>query len=654
MRDWAGVKPAAAVYRFHVPFVLRCRKWRQEREPLLMGIYKKLNIILISFIIIPLLLVGTLSFLKAREFLQKSQMAKVDAIVDLDVDRIESFFKERLGDIITAQNDLLIKTNFPMIIRRGDDRTTPFYVKAKDALAKRLEQIQQAYDYDDIILLDAKGSIRYSINHPEIYSGRRLHDPEGVAFEKGKNEIYISNVFSDPYETGRYIVVLTAPVHDRKGRFAGVIAFQMNMKLIHSFIGNITGLGMTGETLIVSRTDKGGLVFANPLRHDPDAILSKIVSFGERIAIPSQEAVQGRSGTGISIDYRGKEVVAAWRHVPSLNWGIVAKIDTEEAFKPAKTLAWITAIISVIVVFLAGLAATVTAKHISNPIHDLQKGTEIIGNGNLDCKVGTEKKDEIGQLSRAFDRMVDNLKLIMTSKDLYAEQLEAANKELESFSYSVSHDLRAPLRALSGFGELLVKSASGNLDEKGRHYLNVIIESAGQMGRLIDDLLSFSKMRRIEMAKTEVYLDRLVSDAQKELQQSTEGRDIVWEIGKLPQVCGDPAMLRLVFVNLMSNALKFTKPRSRTKIGIGTVLSDRSETVVYVSDNGVGFDMKYADKLFCLFQRLHRQDEFEGTGVGLANVRRIIQRHGGRTWAEGSLDGGATFYFSLPNKRKEV
>ena len=642
-----------------MPFVafispLCSREWEQEREPLLMGIYKKLNIVFISFITIPLLIVGTLSFFKAREFLQKSQMAKLDAIVELSRDRIESFFKERLGDIIIAQNDFLIKTNFPMIIHRGGDRTNPVYIKAKDALDKRLEHIRQIYGYDDIILIDAKGGIRYSIKHPEIYIGRRLHDPEGVAFEKGKNEIYLSNVFSDPYETGRYITVMTAPVHDRKGRFTGVIVFQVDMKPIYDFIGKHTGMGETGETLIVSRSDKGEIVFLNPLRHAPDAVLNKTMSFGEGIAIPAQEAAEGRSGTGISVDYRGKEVVAAWRHIPSLNWGVVAKIDTEETFKSAKTLAWITVIIGVIVVFLAGLAATLTARHISNPIHNLHKGTEIIGSGNLDYKIGTDKKDEIGQLSRSFDRMVDNLKLVMASKDLYAEQLEAANKELESFCYSVSHDLRAPLRALTGFGELLVKNASGNMDEKGRHYLNVIIESAGQMGRLIDDLLSFSRMGRVEMAKTEVCLERLVNDAQKELQPATEGRDIVWEIGQLPQVYGDPAMLRLVFVNLISNALKFTKPRHRTRIEIGTVPGDRDETVVYVRDNGVGFDIKYADKLFCLFQRLHRQDEFEGIGVGLANVRRIIQRHGGRTWAEGSLDEGANFYFSLPNKRKEV
>ena len=174
-----------------------------------------------------------------------------------------------------------------MIIRRGGDRTNPVYVKAKGAIDKRLEQILQVYGYDDIILIDAKGSIRYSLKHPEIYIGRRLHDPEGSAFEKGKNEVYLSNIFRDPYETGGYLMLMTAPVCNFKGSFIGVIAFQMDMKPIYDFIGDLTGMGETGETLIVGRSDKEGTVFLNPLRNDPDAVLNKTVSFGEGIAIPS-------------------------------------------------------------------------------------------------------------------------------------------------------------------------------------------------------------------------------------------------------------------------------------------------------------------------------------------------------------------------------
>ena len=231
-------------------------------------------------------------------------------------------------------------------------------------------------------------------------------------------------------------------------------------------------------------------------------------------------------------------------------------------------------------------------------------------------------------------------------------EFDLLNKELEAFSYSVSHDLRAPLRHIAGFAELLERQASGLLEEKGKRYLAKISESAKRMGRLIDDLLVFSRMGRTELRETRVDLSDLVRNVQREFQSETAGRDVVWKLDGLPEVRADPAMLRQVFVNLISNALKYSATRPQAEIEIGTLPESEKETVVYVRDNGVGFDMQYVNKLFGVFQRLHRVEEFEGTGIGLANVRRIIHRHGGRTWAEGAVGQGATFYFSLPTPEK--
>jgi PAS domain S-box-containing protein len=232
-------------------------------------------------------------------------------------------------------------------------------------------------------------------------------------------------------------------------------------------------------------------------------------------------------------------------------------------------------------------------------------------------------------------------------------QLQAANQELEAFSYSVSHDLRAPLRHVMGFVELLQKDAGPSLSEKSLHQLATISQAAKRMGDLIDDLLEFSRVRRAELQKTDVNLDELVRETLGDFQAETKGRNIAWNIHPLPVVQADRALLRMVLVNLISNAVKFTGARAEAKIEIGCGSGGDAETVIFIRDNGAGFDPRYAGKLFGVFQRLHSNDEFEGTGIGLANVRRIIQRHGGRVWAEGTVDGGATFYFSIPKQPVE-
>ena len=229
-----------------------------------------------------------------------------------------------------------------------------------------------------------------------------------------------------------------------------------------------------------------------------------------------------------------------------------------------------------------------------------------------------------------------------------AAQLEVVNEELEAFSYSVSHDLRAPLRHINGFVDLLRKETGPHLEKKAARYLTTISEAAKQMGVLIDDLLALSRINRTELRKQRVSFDELVEEAIRDLHDEWSGREIEWVIPKLPEVPADPGLMRQVWINLLSNALKYSRPRARARIEIGAPLSWNGEQEFFVQDNGVGFDMNYGEKLFGVFQRLHCATDFEGTGIGLANVRRIVARHGGRTWAEGQVDAGATFHFSLP------
>jgi light-regulated signal transduction histidine kinase (bacteriophytochrome) len=229
------------------------------------------------------------------------------------------------------------------------------------------------------------------------------------------------------------------------------------------------------------------------------------------------------------------------------------------------------------------------------------------------------------------------------------EQLQTVNAELESFSYSVSHDLRAPARHIDGFANLLDKHVSAGLDDQARRYLNTITKSARQMGKLIDDLLAFSRVGREQMTFTDVDNNSLVADVISEGRFSDHGPPISWTIAKLPVVRADSNLLRQVWVNLISNAVKYSSKRPDPHIEIGTATGEKAgEINFFIRDNGVGFDMNYVEKLFGVFQRLHSNSEFPGTGIGLANVRRIVARYGGRTWAEGRIGEGATFYFSLP------
>ncbi len=224
-------------------------------------------------------------------------------------------------------------------------------------------------------------------------------------------------------------------------------------------------------------------------------------------------------------------------------------------------------------------------------------------------------------------------------------ELQTAVNELDAFSYSVSHDLRTPLRAIDGFSRILLKQYGSILPDEPRKYLQLVRDNTVQMGRLVDDLLAFARLGRLPLSKQAVSAAEIIEQVLRDARREAEGRDVSVSIGKTPALWGDPSLLKQVFANLIGNAFKYTRKRAQAVIEIGSLETD-GEQIIFVRDNGAGFDMKYADKLFGVFQRLHRAEDFEGTGVGLAMVQRIVQRHGGRVWAEAAIDRGATFYFT--------
>lgn len=248
----------------------------------------------------------------------------------------------------------------------------------------------------------------------------------------------------------------------------------------------------------------------------------------------------------------------------------------------------------------------------------------------------SERIEKVRSLNRLNEKLMDEQK-----------KLEDANQELEAFAYSVSHDLRVPLRAIDGFSRILVEDYQEELDDEGKRLIGIIRENTKKMGQLIDDILQLSRAGRQEINLTQLDLESIFQNVFNDLKQSSKDRNIVLEMEPLPKVYADRTLIQQVISNLLTNSFKFTAPRENALIKVGFKVG-KNEYIYYVKDNGVGFNMKYSSKLFGLFQRLHGQNEFEGTGVGLSIVQRIIRRHGGDVWAEGKVNEGATFYFSLP------
>ena len=408
------------------------------------------------------------------------------------------------------------------------------------------------------------------------------------------------------------------------------------------------------------------------LRASPDVVLAQIYAADGRLfasyardgaAAPAAVPRIAPDATEIS-SFDASSVEVARRVVSDgAPVGVVRiRADLQAMYRRLGRYAFIVA--GVLLVSLTGalLVSRVSQRAISNPLAAVAAVARQVSQekdyGVRAPRVGTAY--ELSVLVDSFNAMLTEIQLRDRSlQEAHAqlearvrertEELAASNSELEAFSYSVSHDLRAPLRHITGFATLLEQQAGASLDAQGQRYLKTITDAAARMATLIDDLLAFSRMGRATVSKHRVDLGQLVHEARTEVSEDLNGRHVEWDVKDLPSVSADPALLKPVMVNLLSNAVKYTSTRDEARIEVGTE-SRPGEVVVYVRDNGVGFDMAYAHKLFGVFQRLHRADEFSGTGIGLANVRRIVQRHGGRTWAEGAVDRGATFYFSLPAK----
>jgi signal transduction histidine kinase len=411
--------------------------------------------------------------------------------------------------------------------------------------------------------------------------------------------------------------------------------------------------------------DRGYVVIRRTLSSaQTSAILSGLIGEGARLQMGNRDGSVWTDWSAVvptppidltrltKAEYRAADgwVVGSLAPVASAPWVVWVELSQTVLLAPARTLLLRMLAMALVGVVLGALLIGIASTRITTPLHALTVAAEAIAAGDYSRRVVSRRRDEIGRLGAAFNVMSAHVQV--THEELErrvrqrTEELEGTLKQLESFSYSVSHDLRAPLRAISGFSRILLSEHLDTMSGEAAAHLRRVADGARQMGQLVDDLLAFARLGRAPVRRVRTDPAEIARDVLGDLEPEYADRGVRVSVADLPPCDADPALLKQVYVNLLSNALKFTRERENASVEVGCRTGE-SPTVYFVKDNGVGFDMQYADKLFGVFQRLHLQEEFEGTGAGLAIVQRIIRRHDGRVWAESDMGKGTTMYFTI-------
>ncbi|MCF6157986.1 MAG: HAMP domain-containing protein [wastewater metagenome] len=634
-----------------------------------LSIKGKLLIFAFCISLIPIITITTLYYFSARSNLEREILEKLKAVAESKRLHIRSLMEAGATRVKNFSSDGYIRKRFELITREKTPRR-----RTVEHLNRYLSKNKkELYEHiDEIILLDKHGYVISSTNENLMDTNMSSL----AVFQHGIKGKYADTFIGEAHYSphiGANCILISAPVVSRQGELIGIIINAYNLAFLNDVTTDSTGMGKTGEVYLVNR-DK---VMLTESRFIENAPLKEIVD-----TEPIRTIIQrGKDTVGIYNNYNGVPVVGVSLNIPEYGWILSSEIGKSEAFAPLRLLGMVALILGVMGIVTVTSVGLIFAISTSRPIRTLTDATQRLAGGELDHRVKINRTDEIGDLALNFNTMADELRreiyehrrtekaLIELNENLQQEvtarkriegelrrqhdhleqvtvQLTATNKELEAFCYSVSHDLRSPLRSMDGFSRAILDDYADKLDATGKNYLERICSASQRMGQLIDDLLDLSRITRVEMNKKAVNLSTLARTIVTELREKQPERKAEFSITDGLAVKGDPQLLKIVLDNLFDNAWKFTKKCPQAKIEFSSTQYNGKPTF-FIRDNGVGFDMAYFDKLFNAFQRLHSALEYEGTGIGLATVQRIIHRHGGNIWAESTVGKGATFYFTL-------
>ena len=574
--------------------------------------------LILIFLLLSLGILGTGYFFYDYQLSSHKQdkINELKTIADLKITQNVEWRYERLADASVIKED-------PFLAARVNDllkgNANP---QLKTEILHRLKALL-VYHYQNIILIDPQGRVRLSVLGEEQSLGAYA---KALALEAMQTK---KTVFSDFYRSdGSQAVRLSILVpivlsQGTKKISVGAVLIQIDTHLLYSLIQSWPIVSPSAETMLIRR-EGNEVVVLNELRHLKGTPLTLRFSLPEANPLTAMVA-RGKEGTVEGVDYRGVPVVAVVARIPDSPWYLVVKIDVAEIYTPLRERFHLVLVLLIVLIAGAGVSLANIWSNQQARFYRQQYEME------------KEREEALRKLNEELEQRVKKR----------TAQLEAANKELEAFSYSVTHDLKGPLGVIDGFSQRIVAKHSAKLDADVIRMLDFVCTNTKRMNSLIDDLLAFSRLGQQQIRKSIIDLSVLAKRIFQQFLVQAPEMDLQLTVNDMPPALGDPNLISQVMVNLLGNAVKYTKPGKTAVIEVGGQ-TEGSETVYYVMDNGIGFDERYAHKIFGVFERLHGIGEYEGTGVGLAIVKRIIERHGGRVWAEGKVDKGATFYFSLP------
>jgi|GEM_PF-4985909 len=606
--------------------------------------------------VIPLAVMSYISFSMSQQSLEDEITQRLITVADYKANLIENIADELKVEalILSRTSDVQnAMAHFSQSFKKNGPNSTDFKAKGQQ-YHSQIRRFVEEFKYYDLMLMSPNLDVVFSITHEAGFGTNLLTGPYRDTILASTTQAAIAGFeptlsHFEYYEPSGEIAAFVAVPMLKEGKLNGVLVVQITKENLYNVITDHAGLGLSGET-VVGHNVEGGFLLTAPLRHFPDAAFKKRLLNAHTGKLLN--AARGETGHGIFKDYRGIPVLGVWRYLPSYQWGMVVKIDAREAFANINRLKLIDQSIFVATIVVVMLFATLIAGTVSKPIGKLNRAAQILQSGQYHHRINIRGRDEIAQLGVAFNNMALEIADSHEVQERQMAELSKVNVELERFTYTVSHDLKSPLVTIGGFIGMIGQDIQKERYDRIPKDLDRIRSAADKMRQFLDDLLELSRIGRVANPSQDLNLLVVIEDALESVHGHIEARNVSVKINvnpNLPVIYGDKPRITEVWQNLLENAIKFSANQSSPVLEIGARVNG-DWVQCYVKDNGMGIDPKYLEKVFGLFERLDAHED--GTGIGLALVKQIVEVHDGRIWAESDgLGTGSSFIFRLPLKK---